>query len=365
MRLTKLYQNFFSRQNVGKQLMTLFICTILIPILMIGGIIYLYSYRQITQNYEHLSQSKATQVRSVLVSTTLYLNEICESISTDRYLWNLLACDYPDSAAATRALDQYDRFDQALANMTAISSLKLYVDENVLKQDTPYSYFYPVTDEVRHMDWYTRAASTKGNFWMSGLRTGQGDVQYWELNYYCHIPIPQTGSYAVLVMSVSNDYLHNLILSEDYDIYAAVNSDPVFFSTDRSYTGNSFPLPIQTDAAYYTQTGKMRILGEDAIASVQTMPACSSQDSIHIVASSRDALSYIQKVKLSFLLAGIFSLSISGLLILLYTRYFSTRIQTLRLAMKKVAHNDYEIVNSIQGDDELTAVFYIKNLLNF
>ena len=50
MRLTKLYQNFFSRQNVGKQLMTLFICTILIPILMIGGIIYLYSYRQITQN---------------------------------------------------------------------------------------------------------------------------------------------------------------------------------------------------------------------------------------------------------------------------------------------------------------------------
>ena len=357
MRLTKLYQNFFSRQNVGKQLMTLFICTILIPILMIGGIIYLYSYRQITQNYEHLSQSKATQIRSVLVSTTLYLNEICESISTDRYLWNLLACDYPDSAAATRALDQYDRFDQALANMTAISSLKLYVDENVLKQDTPYSYFYPVTDEVRHMDWYTRAASTKGNFWMSGLRTGQGDVQYWELNYYCHIPIPQTGSYAVLVMSVSNDYLHNLILSEDYDIYAAVNSDPVFFSTDRSYTGNSFPLPIQTDAAYYTQTGKMRILGEDAIASVQTMPACSSQDSIHIVASSRDALSYIQKVKLSFLLAGIFSLSISGLLILLYTRYFSTRIQTLRLAMKKVAHNDYEIVNSIQGDDELTAVF--------
>lgn len=357
MRLTKLYQNFFSRQNVGKQLMTLFICTILIPILMIGGIIYLYSYRQITQNYEHLSQSKATQVRSVLVSTTLYLNEICESISTDRYLWNLLACDYPDSAAATRALDQYGRFDQALANMTAISSLKLYVDENVLKQDTPYSYFYPVTDDVRHMDWYTRAASTKGNFWMSGLRTGQGDVQYWELNYYCHIPIPQTGSYAVLVMSVSNDYLHNLILSEDYDIYAAVNSDPVFFSTDRNYTGNSFPLPIQTDAAYYTQTGKMRILGEDAIASVQTMPACSSQDSIHIVASSRDALSYIQKVKLSFLLAGIFSLSISGLLILLYTRYFSTRIQTLRLAMKKVAHNDYEIVNSIQGDDELTAVF--------
>ena len=78
----------------------MFICTILIPVLLIGGIIYFYSYQQITQNYEHLSESKAMQVRSVLVATTLYLNNIYESLSIDNTLSNLLATDYKDSKEA-------------------------------------------------------------------------------------------------------------------------------------------------------------------------------------------------------------------------------------------------------------------------
>ena len=73
--------------------------------------------------------------------------------------------------------------------------------------------------------------------------------------------------------------------------------------------------------------------------------------------ASRDSVSHIRSLGLAFILTAFVSVAISGLLIFLYTRYFSTRIQTLRLAMHKVAHNNYEIVNSIQGDDELTATF--------
>src|SRR5699024_7047973 len=52
------------------------------------------------------------------------------------------------------------------------------------------------------------------------------------------------------------------------------------------------------------------------------------------------------------------SLGIPAIIIWLYSGYFSARINTLRLAMYKVSNNDYEIVNSIQGDDELTAAFH-------
>ena len=58
-----------------------------------------------------------------------------------------------------------------------------------------------------------------------------------------------------------------------------------------------------------------------------------------------------------FILTLLFSVGISALIISLYSKYFSARIQTLRLAMHKVSHNDYEIVHSMQGDDELTATF--------
>lgn len=48
---------------------------------------------------------------------------------------------------------------------------------------------------------------------------------------------------------------------------------------------------------------------------------------------------------------------VSGSIVLLYATYFSGRINTLRLAMYKVSNNDYEIVDTIRGDDELTATF--------
>lgn len=357
MKWNRFYLNFFTKQNVGKQLRTLFICTILIPILLIGGIIYVYSYRQITQNYEHLVESKAFQVRSSLISTTIYLHEIYKTITSDAQLKELLSADYDDPREVNLALGQYELFDETLKNNASLTGLRLYVDEDVMKQDTNFSYFYPITEKVQRENWYKQAAQTKGNFWKSSMRTGQGQIQYWELNYYCHIPIPQTSSYAVLVMTVSNDHLRNLIRDDDYDIYVSVNFDPVFFSTNRNYTGNSFPVSVDDSTYHDSQNGRMKVFDEDTISSVQSLRAYSSYDRINILVSSQKAVHYIHRLELAFFLAGLFALSISMLLVYLYTHYFSTRIQTLRLAMQKVVHNDYEIVNSIQGDDELTATF--------
>lgn len=61
-------------------------------------------------------------------------------------------------------------------------------------------------------------------------------MHYWELNYYCHIPIPKTSSYAVLVMTVSNNYLRSLIRDKEYEVYVSVNDDPVF-SVQTEVTG--------------------------------------------------------------------------------------------------------------------------------
>ena len=95
---------FFSKQNVGKQLRTLYICTIAIPLILIGIVIYIYSYRQMTLNYEHLSELKTRQVRSVLMTTTLNLQDIYNTLMADEELEELLAGTFPDSAAAQDAL---------------------------------------------------------------------------------------------------------------------------------------------------------------------------------------------------------------------------------------------------------------------
>lgn len=348
--------SYFSRQNVGTQLRTLYILAIMVPILLIGSIAYLFSYRKLSQNYEHLTAMKARQVQSILVTTTLYTENIYNKVVNDVQLRQLLAADYADAHAAQKAFSAYEGFDSILEETATLSGLKLYVNQETMHQEKDFHYFYPITDSIRSADWYQQAAKTRGNFWKSSVRIGKYNVLYWELKYYCHIPIPQTGSYAILELTVSNDHLRSLLQRDEYEIFISVNSDPVFFSSDRSFAGNALPLSPQTISSRQT-TGKEVINGEFLIYSATSLTPYNTEDRILILVTSRDALYYIHRLGIAFVITFLFTLGISALIIFLYARYFSHRIQTLRLAMHKVSHNDYEIVNSIQGDDELTATF--------
>lgn len=356
--------NYFSRQNVGKQLRTLYLFTIAIPILLIGGIIYFFSFRQITGNYEHLSELKARQVRSIMTTTTLSLQDIYSTLMSDAVLQDILEEDFVDQETAMDILGSYRGFEDILKNSAILTDIRLYVNEDYMKSNAPCGYFYPITNDLKKTDWFQQAASTRGTFWKSELRIGQFDIHYWELNYYCRIPIPQKSSYAVLVMTVSDNHLRSLIADNEYDIYISVNSDPVFYCSNRDYVGK--PFPVDPASATTQQTsGKMEILDTPTIATLTAMTPYATSDRICILAASQDAIPYLHRMELIFALTIFFALLISGVLIFLYTQYFSNRIQTLRLAMHKVSHNDYAIVNSIRGDDELSATFSdLKTMIN-
>ena len=365
MNINKFILNYFSSKNVDKQLKTLFIFTILIPILLVGSIIYFFSYRQIVQNYEYLSKSKAMQVRSVLVTMTIELHEMYENLSNDLKLRNLLSQEFENSSQAQQNIVEYDGFKKQLENSATINDVKLYVSQDFLKQNTGYNYFYPITEQIKSKEWYKKACETKSNFWVSDFRTSSVGVKYCELKYYCHIPIPQIGDWALLELTVSNDNLRSLIDTNDYNIYISVNSNPVFFSSDRQYVGNPFPTEIKSNSSYYSETGKIKILDNNQIASIQTLQPYATDDKIYIISSFSNALFYVHKFEIAFICTALFAIIISALLILLYSKYFSSRIQTLRLAMYKVSHNDYEIVNSIHGNDELSAAFSdLKTMVN-
>lgn len=356
MKEKKKQTNYFSKHNVGTQLRVLYIVAIIIPIVLIGSIVYIFSYQKLTENYEHLTAMKARQIQSVLMTTTLYMENVYDKVTQDEELQELLASQYEDTYHVQHALMGYDGFTQILRNTASLTGLQLYVNEDFLKQEKEINYFTPITDSVKATDWYRQASATRGNFWKSSLRVGKYGVLYWELNYYCRIPIPKTSSYAILVLTVSNDHLRSLIQRDEYDVYISVNSDPVFFSSDRSYSGNSLPVDL-SDVSVRLATGERTINSEHTIAATTALVPYNTDDQINILVTARDAMYYIHRLALVFILILCFTVAISALIIFLYARYFSARIQTLRLAMHKVSHNDYEIVHSMQGDDELTATF--------
>lgn len=347
----------FTKQNVRQQLITIFICVIMIPVFFMGGIIYFFSNKQMVKSYQYLVESDAIRVRSILLTTTLPLYDIYESLFDDKELNKLLTTDYKTDEEVLAACNQYNRFNQLLNANAYLSSIKLYFQPNLLRSFSDNQYFFPINKEVRSQAWYLKAVNTSGNFWKSSIRKNQIGNSFWELAYYCHIPLPQTGSYAILVMTISNNHLRSLIKDRSSHVYISVNKDPVFYSTLRHYEGNVFPIDIDYSAPYYSQTGKLTVEGSSTIASVMSLKPYCTDDKIYILSANKEAMPYIHHTNLSFLFILLFALLIPGLIFILFTGYFSTRIKTLRLAMHKVSNNDYEIVDSVLGDDELSAAF--------
>ncbi|WP_164473094.1 sensor histidine kinase [Clostridium sp. E02] len=364
MTLEKIYINFFTKQNVRRQLITIFIFAILIPVSIIGGMVYYFSRRQMLQNYKYLSESDGIRVRSIILTTTLPLYEIYESLSSDTDLNKLMTAHYPSDQEAMKACSRYPRFKQILASNASISSIRLYTQSNLLHSYSDNRFFFPIDKTVRTQDWYQKASVTSGNFFQSTLRKNQVGSSYWELAYYCHIPMPRTGSYAILVLTLSNDHLRNLIKDNSSHIYISVNQDPVFYSTIRHQEGEDFPVDIDHQKPNYNHTDLFELEGSTHLSSLLSLKPYRTDDKIYILSVNPNAMSNIRHMEFSFLLIMLFALFLPGLLFVFFTGYFSARIRTLRLAMHKVSNNDYEIIDSVLGDDELSATFSdLKNMV--
>lgn len=357
MNLHKLYLRLFTKHNVRQQISTVFIFAVLIPVCLVGTIVYIYSRRQLIQSYEHLVESDALRVRSVLLTTTMPLYDTAQTFARDENLYALLTTKYDSDEDALSACSRFTKFQDTLEKNAALSRIQLYTQPDMLRGISDHNYFYPIDDEVKKNDWYQQAESNVGNFWRSNVYTDTRGNEYWELSYYYHITIPQTGSYAILVMTISDNHLRSLIKDSDFHVYVSVNEDPVFYSTVRSMAGCSFPIDIDFDSSHYSYTGTLEIEGSEAIASVLTLKPYRTDDRIYIVSADMNAMPHIQSVSTAFVLIMLFAVLIPVLIIYLFTGYFSNRIGTLRLAMHKVSNNDYEIVDSVQGDDELSATF--------
>ncbi len=357
MKLNQLYLRFFTRHNTKRQLITLFICAILIPFTLVGGGICLLSYREMKSDYEKLTLSKSLQVRTTAITTSIYMHSIYESVAANDDLQLLL-----NSRERTAQIDQllYEMnmfFETCLQNTSSLSGICFYAPEKLLSNLPQCSYLAPITGDIAGEAWYQKASQNAGGFYLSQIREGQQSIPYWELHYICRIPIPQEQAFGVLVMSLSNDYLRNLVSGDGYEIYLSVNDDPVFFSTDRSYGGNPFPAAIPENLSP-EECRIMEVNGRSQMACIQTLTPYLTADQFNILTVNPSAVHDLRQLALSLFGILALALAIPAVIICLYASYFSARINTLRLAMEKVSNNDYQIVNSIQGDDELTAAFH-------
>ncbi len=345
---------YLSKGKVHKQLYALYFSAVLIPILVIGLFLIINTYNLLLEHYISQVESDNLRVKSIMLDTTINFYNIAETISLDPALLSLLQTSFKNTKEAISSCSNYKKLEAFSHSNTSISTLTIYSENPTFVE---LDNFKLATPTIKQQPWYQKASSQPDGFWQSNMRTDSYNNQYWELTFYKRIPLIETNSQAILAIKVCNNYLKNRIQNNELFTIISVNQDPIFFSTNRQLFGTPLPVPIDYTLPYYHYTGQITYDEKPQIASISTLYPYNSKDKLYMVTIHLTALDHIKQLILTCTIIVLLSVFLPFTLITLFTKYFSKRIGILRSAMHQAALNDFNIIDSFSGDDELSHTF--------
>lgn len=344
----------FSRTSIRKQLYIVYTAVVAVPIILIGTFLLLYVYHMMDNYYADLLKSDNHRVRNIFFEITTHVYNVSKDITFDEGIREVLTGDFETQRDYMRAVDGNFSLEQYLDSYSEINEIEIYTDNPSLSE---YKQIKQVDEEVTGKTWYQKALSQAGVFWQEipweyGYRNS-----YWDLCLIRAIPLVNSPYHAVLVIHISNNYLQMRVDSDGYTSMMSVGKGPVFYSSDRERYGQALPLAVDYEEPYFQYRGRAEVDGRKCFINVSTFHMYQSESRIYIC--TLDSHGYANIRSILYICAAIilFALLIPGIMIHIFAAYFTQRVRLLRQEMHKASNQDYELISSFQGNDELSEAF--------
>ena len=344
--------------KIKKQLLLVYSLAGIIPILLLGA--YLIGFTQNMVMKQHISQVKAenVRIRNIIFNVTNTLSNLGEDICNDKQLQQLVSRRYDSPSECYEACRSYLKMVNYQNNYAEIGGIGLYVNNPTMTQ---YGAFKIVDDSTQQSDWFQAAIdSVGGTMWVSTEVKDDGNNASTVLTLVRKVQIIHSDSYAVLRIDVSNNYLRMLINTSSLKTEAALIDSPLFFTNLSQNTGQ--PLGVEPDPHsnynYYIGVGmynNVQTLYE--ISTLYPASTFSRQGKMYIATLDNEALPDRRNVLLVSLAILFVSLLIPLITIILFSNTFSRRITLLRDQMHRVSGGDYNIIENLNGNDEVHELF--------
>lgn len=366
----------FRTIKIQKKLFTTLLLLFLIPVLTIGIFLVLNTRKTLFSHYKDLVQAENTRVNSVLFDLTTNIYNISNSFILNEQLEDLLTHQYKDKNEIRDAFDCYKTIDTTLQQQASISQIQIYTNNPTIQD---YNHFTFCDSTIRSLDWYQSLASDKNILWKTIPRASL-NYTYYELTLFRRISLPLKKDFAILAITISGNYLKNRLNNRSIQSMACVNQEDLFYNTrglshchvmpdigiSQGEFYNRFSQIFQLDQAdleiSQLSTKKAHHL-MNVIGSVMTLQPYRSDDHIYIFTYTDQGTSHISQLTFTCVLIVLLAVFIPCFLLYLYTGYFSARIDLLRKAMHQASQDDYNIINSFDGNDELSETFQDLELM--
>lgn len=342
------------KSKIRTQLYAIYFLSVILPVSIIGIFLVVNTHKLITNYHRDMLQADNLRVKNILFEITTQVNNISEVIAFDNNIRDVLRGSYYFRGVLTGKVDELSILDTYDNNYAEIESIEIYTDNPTIAD---YKQFLYADDAIQETEWYNTALNQASVFWQPLMRTDKYGNEYWNLCLIRRIPIINSSYQAVLVIRISDNYLHTRIGSQEYQVMVSVNQSPIFFSSARDVYGQEQLFPIDYEENYYEYSGNLKIGEQISFADVSTLLMYESESRLYICTMNEEAYSDINNIVLTCVTIILVAILIPGIMISFFTRYFTERIQTLRHAMHQASNEDYDITASVTGGDEVSEAF--------
>lgn len=349
-KLTKI----FNKATIKQQLYSMYTVVMVVPIVLIGVLLLVVNYRLMVDYHRDLLESDNLRVRNILFEITTQIYNISENISFEDTLQDALTDTFDTEDDFMEAVNRISILDAFEGNYTEISDITIYTDNPSISS---YKQFVLADDEVQKETWYQKAIAQSGVFWEGMSWKDEYENEYWNLCLIRKIPLVKSPYHAVLVIRISDNYLRTRADSSEYVSMVSVDQGTIFYSSDRSQYGQEQLMPIDYEEPYYRYMGNASRNGTLSFVDVSTLHLYQSDSKIYICTFNEQAYKSIQHILYICLAIILLAIVIPGVMIHLFTTYFTDRVNVLRQEMHKASRQDYELISTFQGNDELSEAF--------
>ncbi len=342
------------KMKIAHQIQLIFLLSVLLPISILGLFSVFHIRKQMLDHYQSQIHADGIRVNSILFGVTTFTYTATDSIIKNKDCMDLFASSYSTDADYS----SYNTIEESLTSFykynAAIASVKIYTNN----PNIPDNVHISSIDSFQNEDWFQQLPEGKQDHWI--LLTSMDRWNH-ELNQLClirKIGVTSNRYQAYIVVGMDNNYLRNRLEQTDYQIVISLENSNIFYASDLSRINTPMNFPGSYTGGWYFYNGTIATDSSPFLTEIITSASYMTEDKFYVTIEDHNAYAELNQMTMLYTTMILLAILIPSIIILLFSKYFSNRITTLKQAMHQTSLGDYNIIDTFEGDDELTETFH-------
>jgi len=339
--------------KIRGQLIFVYLFALIIPLSIVGVFLVVSANKKLDEYYTDLLKSENTRVKSTFSQVANQMYFLSNDICFDGEQKDILSREYQSRDEFISVVNESDDIDELIYNNDFVSKISVYTNNPSVAE---YKQYKKIDASIKKEKWYNRAKDNSSAFWISYEDVNLYGNNEIKLALVRRIFIPNCDFDAIVVITMSNDYIRSRIDSNAIDAIE-LDKEGIVFCSKGNWCGNEMPIEIDYTKQYYTANEVVSVEGEEYYASVSTINLYMTNSKLYVATLNNSIYNDVMNITNILVVILALAILIPGVILILFAYKFSGRIYLLREEMHKASNKEYNMREKFPGHDELTEAF--------